>query len=95
MTPDRKKLQAVALHYEEKRETVPKVVASGTGDLAEQILTMARHAGVDIVEDPDLMEVLGKLPVGSAIPPELFEAVAEILVFLYRLNGRYETGEGS
>jgi len=95
MTSDRKRLRAVALHYEESSEAAPHIVASGSGDLAEQILTTARRAGVDIVEDPDLMEVLGRIPVGSTIPAELFEAVAEILVFLYRLNGRYETGEGA
>lgn len=91
MNGDIKTLQAVALHYEQGDEKAPKVVATGSGDIAEQILALAKQAGVDIVEDPDLMEVLGRIPVGSAIPEELFEVIAEILVFLYRLNGRYES----
>ncbi len=86
-----KKLQAVALHYERGKERAPQIIATGQGDVAEQILALAREAGIDIVEDPDLMEVLGRIPVNTAIPPELFEAIAEILVFLYRLNGRYES----
>ncbi len=86
------RLQAVALHYEDHFEATPKVVATGRGDLAQQIIAAAEAAGVDIVQDPDLLEVLGRVPVGEDIPAELFQAVAEILAFLYRINGRYETG---
>jgi len=89
---DKRPLQTVALRYDQERDDVPRVVASGQGELAEQILAAARAAGVDIVSDPDLIEILGRVPVGTVIPAELFEVVAEILAFLYRLNGRYETG---
>lgn len=81
--------QAVALHYDHPSGISPKVVASGQGHLAEEIIKAAKAAGVDIVEDPDLLEVLGRVPVGAEIPPELFQVVAEILAFVYRLNGRY------
>lgn len=81
--------QAVALHYDQPAGTSPKVMAAGRGDLAEQILAAAKAAGIEIVEDSDLLEVLGRLPVGAEVPDELFEAVAEILAFIYRLNGRY------
>ncbi len=93
--PDRrnKPLQAVALHYDQKPESSPKVVATGQGELAEQIIAAAKAAGVDIVEDPDLLEVLGQVPAGTEIPAELFQAVAEILAFIYRINGRYATSE--
>lgn len=87
--------QVVALHFDRKPGSSPKVVASGRGDFAQQIITAARAAGVDIVEDPDLLEVLGRVPVGEDIPPELFQVVAEILAFIYRLNGRYETTQES
>lgn len=85
--------QAVALHYDDARGQTPKVVARGHGSMAEQIIAAARAAGVDIVEDADLLEVLGRIPVDQEIPPELFQAVAEILAFLYRMNGRYEAGQ--
>lgn len=86
---DSKPKQAVALHYDRERGAAPRIVAGGRGDIAEQILAAARAAGVEIVEDADLLEVLGRIPTGSEIPPELFDAVAEILIFIYRLNGRY------
>jgi len=86
-------LQAVALHYDRRPKSTPKVVATGRGDLAQQIIAAAKTAGIDIVQDPDLLEVLGRVPVGEDIPDELFQAVAEILAFIYRINGRYETAE--
>ncbi len=86
-------LQAVALHYDRQPQSSPKVVASGRGSLAEQIIAAARQAGVDIVEDPDLLEVLGRVPAGEEIPAELYQAVAEILAFIYRMNGRYALTE--
>lgn len=89
----KKTLQAVALHYDSRPESTPKVVATGRGDLAQQIIAAAESAGVDIVQDPDLLEILGRVPAGEDIPAELFQAVAEILAFIYRINGRYATAE--
>ncbi len=86
--PNTKK-QAIALNYDRQAGGAPKVVASGQGEIAQKILTAARHAGVDIVEDPDLLEVLAKVPVGQEIPSQLFHAVAEILAFVYQANNRY------
>ena len=96
MTSDRTiSQQAVALHYDRQPGSSPRVVASGQGAFAQQIIAAAKAAGVDIVEDPDLLEVLGRVPVGEDIPAELFQVVAEILAFVYRLNGRYETARSS
>ena len=81
--------QAVALRYDHQPGSSPKVTASGRGEMAQRIIEAAEAAGVDIVQDPDLLEVLGRVPVGEDIPPELFQAVAEILAFIYRVNGRY------
>ncbi len=81
--------QVVALNYDRGAGGAPKVVASGRGEIAQKILTAARHVGIDIVEDPDLLEVLAKVPVGQEIPPQLFQAVAEILAFVYQANNRY------
>lgn len=94
MTMSSRPLRAVALHYDQKPLSTPRIVAGGQGDFARQIIAAARSAGIDIVEDPDLMEVLGRVPVGEDIPPALFQAVAEILAFLYRVNGRYSIDEG-
>lgn len=81
--------QAVALHYDQAGDRAPRVVAGGQGDIARQIIEAAKAAGVDIVEDADLLEVLGRVPLGREIPAELFDAVAELLVFIYRINGHY------
>ncbi|MBW1778158.1 MAG: EscU/YscU/HrcU family type III secretion system export apparatus switch protein [Deltaproteobacteria bacterium] len=78
--------KAVALRYDATRHHAPVVTASGQGAVAERILEVAREAGIVIQEDPDLVEVLAKVPVGDEIPVELYQAVAEILVFVYRLN---------
>ena len=86
-----KPIQAVALRYDKDVAPSPKVTASGKGEVARRIIEAAREAGVDIVEDPDLLEVLGRVPIGEEIPAELFQAVAEILAFIYRVNGRYAT----
>ncbi len=89
-----KKDQAVALNYDHRPGSAPRVVASGRGELAEKILLAARRAGVDIVEDADLLEVLGKVPVGQEIPPQLFQVVAEILSFVYQANNSYAARSG-
>jgi flagellar biosynthesis protein len=85
---EKKTGKAVALTYE-KGAGAPTVVASGKGRLAERILAAAREAGVEIVEEPDLVELLANIPLGAEIPSELYQAVAEILAFVYRVNGKY------
>jgi len=84
-----KPVQAVAIRYDREVSSAPKVTATGQGEIAKRIIAAAQEAGVDIVQDPDLLEVLGRVPIGEEIPPELFQAVAEILAFIYRVNGRY------
>lgn len=81
--------KAVALHYDQNRGGAPKVVASGKGEIAARIVETARNAGVQILEDPDLIEILAQVPVGEEIPTELYQAVAEVLAFVYRVNGRF------
>lgn len=89
MSKTSKPIQAVALRYDHEAGAAPKVTATGQGEVARRIIAAAQAAGVDIVEDPDLLEILGRIPIGEDIPPELFQAVAEILAFIYRINGRY------
>ncbi|MFO7875183.1 MAG: EscU/YscU/HrcU family type III secretion system export apparatus switch protein [Desulfovermiculus sp.] len=77
---------AVALTYDQTQDTAPKVSASGRGEVAERILKIARESGIPVREDPDLLEVLARVPVGGEIPRELYQAVAEILAFIYKVN---------
>ena len=73
--------QAIALEYD-PTEDAPKVVASGRGLLAERIIERAKEAKVPIHQDSKLADTLSRLEIGEMIPPELYEVVAEILVFV-------------
>ncbi len=73
--------QAIALQYNPD-EIAPKIIASGKGYLAEKILDVASEALVPVYKDEKLANTLSKLNIGDAIPPELYEIVAEILVFV-------------
>ncbi len=76
---------AVALQYNPEDEA-PVVIASGKGALAEKILDTAKEADVPVYEDEGLAKTLSKLELGEAIPPELYGVVAEILVFVDRMD---------
>ena len=78
---DLKHLTAVALAYE-VGETAPKVVASGKGLVAQKIIDTAKENDVPLHADSKLAETLSNLEIGEEIPPELYEVVAEILVFV-------------
>ena len=82
-----KQQKAVAIAHEPEGSSVPRVVASGRGAVAEQILQIAFAHGVKVREDADLLEVLSQVDVDSEIPLEAFAAVAEILAYVYRVNG--------
>src|SRR5205085_75924 len=70
---------ACALRNQEGEDDAPVVVASGEGELAEQIVKAARDYGVPIVRDVPLARALVELAIGDAIPEALYETVAEIL----------------
>jgi flagellar biosynthesis protein len=78
--------RATALRYERGGDRAPKVVATGQGHIADTILERARAAGVPIREDPALSEALARLDLAAEIPEELYAAVAEALIWAYRLN---------
>lgn len=80
--------KAVALRYDPRREDAPRVVAGGQGHIAEQILRIAFDQGIPVRQDADLVEILSKLDIDALIPLEAFTAVAEILGFIYRTQGR-------
>lgn len=73
--------QAIALEYDPE-DIAPRVVATGGGHIAEKIIEEAMKNDIPIHQDEKLAKTLSKLEVGDAIPPELYEVVAEILVFV-------------
>ncbi len=81
-TNDKAKVKtAIALEYDPDKEA-PIVLASGKGELAERIIEKAKENKVPVHKDSKLADTLSKLEIGEMIPPELYEVVAEILVFV-------------
>ena len=78
---EEKENTAVALAYE-PGDAAPKILATGKGELAERIIEKAKESDVPLYADHKLAETLSKLRIGDTIPPELYEVVAEILVFV-------------
>ena len=75
---------AVALAYE-PGDRAPKILATGKGEVAERIIEKAKENDVPFYQDNKLAETLSRLQIGDAIPPELYDVVAEILVFVLSL----------
>jgi flagellar biosynthesis protein len=78
---------AVALEYEPGQPGAPSVVASGRGEAADRICRVAEENGVPVRTDSALARLLEGVAHGAPIPPEAFAAVAEILAYLWRLDG--------
>lgn len=81
MAEKNKPKQAIALEYNPEKDA-PKVIASGRGKLAERIIEKAKESDVPIHRDDKLADTLSRLEIGDMIPPELYEVVAEILIFV-------------
>jgi flagellar biosynthesis protein len=81
---ERKK--AVALRYDPEKDNAPVVLAKGYGELAERIIKIAKERNIPIVEDKDLVSALIRVEVFEEIPPELYRAVAKVLVFIKTLR---------
>ena len=87
-----KQKPAVALSYT-PGERAPKILATGKGEVAERIIETAKENDVPLYADDKLVSTLAKLKIGDMIPPELYDVVAEILVFvddMDRLRGKIE-----
>lgn len=76
---------AVAIAYEPGDEA-PKILATGKGEIAEKIIEKAKEEDVPFYKDSKLANTLSKLEIGDMIPPELYEVVAEILVFVDKMD---------
>lgn len=78
--------KAAALKYDIDKDEAPTVIASGKGEIAQKIIETAEKYNIPIKENQDIIDVLVRLNIGEEIPPELYQAVAEILSFIYRLE---------
>jgi flagellar biosynthesis protein len=93
--PNNRRKQATALAYDsQKRSATPRVIAKGYGLVAEMIVQRAKDAGLYVHESPEMVSLLMQVDLDARIPPELYRAVAELLAWLYKLEGgRGVTGE--
>jgi len=80
--------KAVALRYDKDKDAAPRVIAKGRGDIAKKIIEIADANNLPLYEDKNLIQILEALELETEIPSELYRAVAEVLAFVYRLNGR-------
>ena len=86
MSKEKEKVKsAVALEYDPSEEA-PKIIATGKGILAERIIEKAKESNVPIHEDEKLAKSLSTLEIGDMIPPELYGVVAEVLVFVDKMD---------
>lgn len=77
--------KAVALYYDGKN--TPQISAKGTGDVAQQIIAIAKEHGVPLCDNATLVDLLVTLELGDEIPEALYTAVAYIIAFAYQLDG--------
>jgi flagellar biosynthesis protein len=80
--------RAVALRYRDGKEDAPRVMAKGSGPVAERIIALAQEHRVPLHEDHDLVKLLATLELDMQVPPALYAALAEVLAMVYRANGR-------
>ncbi len=79
---------AVALAYRSGEIPAPKIVAKGADLMAKRIRDLAEENGVPVVEEKPLAQALYKLDIGQVIPEELYQAVAQVLAFVFQLKER-------
>jgi flagellar biosynthetic protein FlhB/flagellar biosynthesis protein len=77
---------AVAIKYKKDTDNAPRVIAKGVRTKAEKILEIARQAGVPVMRNVPLAHALNRLEVGDEIPEDLYDAVAEVLNFVYEIS---------
>ena len=81
--------RAAALSYDPGEHDVPVLAAFGEGYVARKIVEVARESGVPVLPDPSLSSMLSRISVGDEIPPEMYEAVAKVLVFVSEVDKSY------
>jgi flagellar biosynthesis protein len=90
MTINEKDKQAVALFYDGKN--APSITASGNGDLAEQIIALAKEHNVPLFENEALLNLLAEIGLGEEIPEVLYLCIAQVIAFAYKIQGKTPEG---
>lgn len=80
--------KALALKYERGKDNAPKLIAKGKGYIADKIMEIAKENNIPVIKDEKLLSAAYNLDIYEEIPPELYKAVAKILVFVEKLKNR-------
>ena len=80
--------KAVGLRFDKEKENAPRVIATGKGESAENIIKLAKLHDVPIEKNEDLVEMLSKVELNKQIPENLYKAVAEVFVFIYNTSNK-------
>ncbi|WP_118181936.1 EscU/YscU/HrcU family type III secretion system export apparatus switch protein [Paraburkholderia phosphatilytica] len=87
MSQGGRRRSAAALVYDKYQgDTAPRVVAKGYGVFADMIVKRAQEAGLYVHTAPEMVSLLMQVDLDARIPPQLYQAVAELLAWLYRLE---------
>lgn len=81
--------QAAALQYSPDTDRAPKIIATGKGEVAQRIIDKANESNVPVYKDANLANTLSSLSIGDEIPPEIYDVVAEILLFIGNVDKYY------
>lgn len=95
MEGETRRLTATAIGYDPEKDNAPRVLASGKGKIAEQILALAHENKIPVHDDPVLVEALSQVDINQEIPPELYAVVAEVLAFIFRVQAKKKASAGS
>ncbi len=93
LSPRRKDLRqrAAALGYNPEIDRAPRLLAAGDGKIAERIISLAQAENIPIREDPILASALATVEIDQEIPPELYQVVAEVLAYIYRVQKKVDS----
>jgi flagellar biosynthetic protein FlhB/flagellar biosynthesis protein len=83
---------AIALKYDKEKDTAPRVIAKGMRLKAEKIRAIAKEYNIPIMKNVALANALYRIDVGNEVPEELYDAVAEVLNFVYALQQEQQSG---
>lgn len=78
--------EAIALSYDGK--TAPTISAKGSGDIAEEIIAIAKQYEIPLFENAELLRLLASVELGDEIPEALYLSVAQIIAFAYKIQGK-------
>jgi flagellar biosynthesis protein len=90
-----KKNKAVALKYNAETDYAPVIIASGYGEVANKIITIAEHNGIPVYRDDSAASLMCMLDVGSNIPSELYEVIAAIYCQLLKSTSELKKGKSN